>query len=602
VAAFWAALPAGGAWTHAAPEPPSPFAVEASVDARRIGIQDTVEYQIEVRGSGFSQVEPPDLRNLAGWEVLQGPSRVQRQTVINGEFSSAIQYHWTLGPRKVGPSSIPAATVLVDGKSHRTASISLEVVEGSQATRVPSVDRFGRRQATEGEVRLVAEVDRDRVYVGEQVTFTLRLLTQLRIRGMNYQTRADFEGFWVEKEYDYIDDPPGRITGKQVNVGGESFNEYLLARVALFPTASGAFEIEPVNLQMQVRADRSDAFGSFFFDRDRAIYRRSSPLSVEVRPLPSEGRPGTFTGAVGTYRLEVSTDRTESVVNDAVGLQVRVSGQGQIRTVGEPSLPPLSDFRAFDPTVEETQRFESGRFTGSRSWDYVLVPLAPGSQSIPPVVFSYFDPASGGYQTLRSDPAVLRIGRGDNPEIPASAGFHRQDVTRLREDIAFIKLPSGPLLDRSAPFYRSGAYLALLVLPALLNLALVTWKFRSDRLQADVGRRRLRGGGRTFRRALTAAERLGPSEGVPAFCAAVHRALSGLIADRHNLAAAGLTQERIREVLLEGGADDALVREVENLLVDCDAARFAGSGADEATMRELSSRATDIGRRLEQAR
>ena len=433
-------------------------------------------------------------------------------------------------------------------------------------------------------------------------TFTLRLLTQLRIRGMSYQTRSDFEGFWVEKEFDYVDNPPGRISGTQTTVEGEPFSDYLLARLALFPTASGEVRIDPINLQVQVRADRSDSFGSFFFDRDRSIFRRSSPLSVTVLPLPQEGRPASFTGAVGDYRLEVSIDRTESRVNDAVSLRVNLTGVGQIRTAGEPSLPALVDFRTFDPTVEESGSFQEGELVGSRSWEYVLVPLAPGAQSIPPVVFSYFDPAAAAYRTLRSDPVPLQIARADGPEIPMQPGLARRAVTQLQQDIAFIKLPSGELRNRSGPFHRSGAYLALLAMPFVLNGALLAWKVRGVRLQADVGRRRWSGAPRTFRRAMRLAESSRTAGEVTAFHAGIYAALTGLVADRENLAAAGLTRPRLHDILKGAGVDGVVRQEMERILDACDAARFAPGAVDETAMRKLAERATAVARQLQESR
>lgn len=577
------------------------FTVEATLDSTRVGLEDTLELQVEVSGTNFSNVVPPDLSGLEGFQVLRGPSRVQRQTMINGRFSSSIRWEWTLGPERKGRLRLPPLPVTVDGKVFRTRSLEVEVVAGSLAARVPS-GRLGRGESREGVIRLVAEVDHDQVYVGEQITFTLRLLTQLRIRGMSYQTRSDFEGFWVEKEFDYVDNPPGRISGTQITVEGEAFSDYLLARLALFPTASGEVIIDPINLQVQVRADRSDSFGSFFFDRDRSIFRRSSPLSVKVLPLPQEGRPASFTGAVGDYRLEVSADRTESRVNDAVSLRVSLIGVGQIRTAGQPSLPALVDFRTFDPTVEESGSFQEGKLVGSRSWEYVLVPLAPGEQSIPPVVFSYFDPVAAAYRTLRSDPVLLQIARADGPEIPPQPGLARRAVTQLQQDIAFIKLPAGELRDRSHPFHRSGTFLALLAMPFALNGALLAWKVRGQRLQADVGRRRWSGAARTFRQAMRLAESSRAAGEVTAFHAGIHAALTGLVADRENLAAAGLTRPRLQGLLQGAGVDGEVRQEMEQILDACDAARFAPGSVDGIAMQKLAQRATAVARQLQESR
>ena len=50
------------------------------------------------------------------------------------------------------------------------------------------------------------------------------------------------------------------------------------------------------------------------------------------------------------------------------------------------------------------------------------------------------------------------------------------------------------------------------------------------------------------------------------FHAALSRALTGLLADKFNLAAAGLTRERIGDVLREAGVEEETRREVEEIL------------------------------------
>ncbi|MGD8376225.1 MAG: BatD family protein [Acidobacteriota bacterium] len=575
------------------------FQVNTTVDARRIGLQDTLEYKIEVNGAGFTTVEPPDLGALRDFEVLDGPRRVQRQSIVNGRFSAAVDLLWTLGPRRTGRLTIPSLALRVDDAGFRTDPVDVQVVEGSVATRVPS---SGRRREQSGEVLLVAELDRTRAYVGQQVGFTLKILTQMGIRGMAYQSRPDFSGFWAERDFDFVDEPPSRIDGGQVERDGKQYNEYELAHFALFPTASGTVEIAPITLQLRVRGDRGDRFGSFFFDREQTVLRRTAPLQVEVLPLPGEGRPVGFSGAVGEFRLEVATDRESSVVNDAVALSVRVSGTGNIRAAGEPELPALADFRPFDPTVTETQGFEGGVFRGSRTWEYVLLPLAPGEQAIPPIAFSYFDPVAGDYRTLRSDAVPLHIARGEGPELPRGAGLTRREVTALGEDIHFIRLGDGDLRDRTTSFHRSGAYLALLAMPFLLNGALLAWRLRTDRLRADVARRRALGARRAFRSALAEAASARRQRDAVGFHGAVSRAVTGLLGDRFNLAAAGLTRDRIREVLTAAGAAEELRSETQSVLDACDAARFAPSSVSEGAMEELLARAESLGVRLEKLR
>ena len=592
-----------GGWLLGGAPPPraaETFTVRATVDASRIGLQDTLEFQVQVEGSGFSSVEPPDLTRLEEFEVLDGPRRVQRQTIVNGAVSGATQFLWTLAPKRVGMLAVPALGVRVDGKPYRTQRVDLQVVAGTVATRVPSGGRGER--GGEAEVLLVGEVDRARAYVGQQVTFTLKLLTQARIRGVAYQTRPDFNGFWVEREFDAIEDPKGSVQGQPTVRDGKNYQEFLLARVALFPTTSGAHQIDPVNVQMRVASERGGGFGSFFFDREQTILRRTAPVTLEVAPIPEAGRPASFTGAVGDYRLEVKADRTESAVNDAISLAVSVRGEGNLRGAGAPVLPPLVDFQPFDPTVEEGRSFRGGILIGSRKWNYVLVPLAPGDQTISPVEFAYFDPDAGAFRTLRSEPLPLRVAKGERPAEAVASGSGRREITAVGSDIHFIRLPSGPLEDRRAPFHRSGTFLALLLFPVLVTGALGAWQLRARRLEGDVGRRRALSARRNFRAALRAAESARGAGRAAEFHAALSRALTRFVADRGNLSSAGMTRDLLRQTLQGTGVGAEAIAEVEAILDQCDAAQFSRVSSDPAAMESLHRRAAAAGERLEGAR
>jgi hypothetical protein len=576
------------------------FTVRATVDASRIGLQDTLELQVQVEGAGFTSVEPPDLTRLEEFDVLDGPRRVQRQTIVNGAVSGATQFLWTLAPKHVGLLAIPALGVRVDGKPYRTQRLDLQVVAGTVATRVPAGGRGAR--GPEAEVLLVGEIDRPRAYVGQQVTFTLKLLTQARIRGVAYQTRPDFNGFWVEREFDAIEDPKGTVEGQPTVREGKSYQEFVLTRIALFPTTSGPHQIDPINVQMRVASDRGGGFGSFFFDREQTILRRTPPLTVDVAPIPAAGRPASFTGAVGSYRMEVSADRAETAVNEAISLAVSIRGDGNLRGAGAPVLPALVDFQPFDPTVEEGRTFRNGILIGSRKWNYVLVPLAPGDQTISPVEFAYFDPDAGAFRTLRSEPVPLRVAKGDRPSEQVAPGNARREVTAVGTDIHFIRLPSGPLEDRRAPFHRSGAFLALLLFPVLVTGALGVWQLRARRLQGDVGRLRARSARRNFRAELRNAEAARRAGRAGEFHAGLSRALTRLVADRGNLSAAGMTRDLLRQALERGGAGGESIAEIEAILDLCDAAQFSRVASAPAEMELLERRAVAAGESLEGAR
>ena len=57
------------------------------------------------------------------------------------------------------------------------------------------------------------------------------------------------------------------------------------------------------------------------------------------------------------------------------------------------NFPP--DFEAYDPKVQTNVRNSEGGQTGSKTFEYLLIPRYAGNFRIAPVSFSYFDPQEG---------------------------------------------------------------------------------------------------------------------------------------------------------------------------------------------------------------
>jgi len=70
------------------------------------------------------------------------------------------------------------------------------------------------------------------------------------------------------------------------------------------------------------------------------------------------------------------------------------------------------------------------------------------------------------------------------------------------------------------------------------------------------------------------------------FYAETHRSLIEYFADRFNLSAHGLTEEKIREFAV-GRSDNELIDRMVELLKQCDFGRFAPGGTDPSTLARL---------------
>ncbi|MGH9334563.1 MAG: BatD family protein, partial [Vicinamibacteria bacterium] len=454
--------------------------VDATVSAERIGIEDVLELTVSISG-GDAEGEP-ELPTFEAFRVA-GRSTSSQIQIVNGQMSSTRSYIYQLLPQREGKFEIGAVTVDVEGKTHRTEPIGIEVVSGSLIARRPRgmgnpFDPFGGLGGTrprdlkleENDVFVRAEVSKSSVYQGEQVVVTYRLYSRYVPLGPQIEDDPPLEGFWVE-EVDLGPEP----SVERRTIEGKQYITFPLKQRVVFPTESGKLSIPPVTFSMAFRLTSGDPFDAFFARSSSPITIRSQPISIEAAPLPSQGRSADFKGAVGEFELQAKVNQEEVAAGDPVTLTLSISGKGNLRSVEPPEIPELKGFRAFDPRTEAKARAGATGLSGEKTWEYVLVPESAGVKEIGPWRFQYFDPAQKSYVTASVGPLQMRVS-GEGAVASAGVGANlasRGEVTLLREDIRFLKQAPDRLGAQNHPFYRSPLFYGSLLVPVLLNFGLL---------------------------------------------------------------------------------------------------------------------------------
>jgi len=568
--------------------------VRAQVDRFEMGEGEDLRLVIEVTGPSLDKVGPPDMSDLGDFDVSGGPSVSTRYQWVNGVSTASKSWTYMLTPHSTGKVAVPELSLLVGGRTYRTRAIDVTVLpRGSVRTPYqPPVGRpspgGGQREPGRGRVplppvalRVRAEVDAKSAYVGQQITLKVILAAQTEVLNAGPAENPEFPGFWAEEIK-----LPERPEVRRVVYDEEPWTEITLMKRALFPTTAGTLTIPPVAWQIQVRRRSSDPLESFFFTPTETVTRRSDPIPVNVLPLPAAGRPPGFSGAVGRFDLEVTADRDTSQVNDAIGLKVRVTGEGTLGAAGPPVLPEIADFKRFEPKVTSSSSVVGDRMQSEKVWDYVVIPLAPGVQTIPAVSFSYFDPRDRHYHAVTSKPLAVKVDRAEAGSVAGIPAVAQSDVRLLRRDIRHLKQANGALVDRSRPFYRSPFFLLLVLLPFAVDAGLWTWARTRDTSPAAARSRRERRARSVARRRLRDARRAMAPATARAFYASVAQAMTDYVGDKFGLPGAGLTQPRIEEMLEAHGAPEELRTAFHRTLETCDFARFAPASSGEEEMRQ----------------
>jgi hypothetical protein len=152
-------------------------------------------------------------------------------------------------------------------------------------------------------------------------------------------------------------------------------------------------------------ATGQDIFGRPTGDRYNV---NSAPVTLEVRPLPTPA-PADFSSAVGQFTLESKAVPTNAAVGEPITWTLTLAGTGNWPALNR--LPPRSlsrDFRVITPRAQKTPK-DNSLFDASLAEDLVLIPTKAGPATLPGLTLSIFNPASGTYETLRTEPITLTI-------------------------------------------------------------------------------------------------------------------------------------------------------------------------------------------------
>ncbi|MEO0077756.1 MAG: BatD family protein [candidate division WOR-3 bacterium] len=551
----------------------------ASVDRNRVGLGEQVQLTVTVSGTNIGSVPRPELPSLPDFDNL-GSTSSQSTSIsfVNGRMTQeqTISFVYFLSPKRTGELTIGPCRLDFKGTTYQTEPIGITVTKESQMpapSRQPPTrpspfdwDPFGRpeprRSGGRGAVQLGASADRTSVFQGEQVTVSFTFYTQAQVTNLNMKEMPSFTGFWVEKLFDAKE-----LSYRRTTYNGQQYNAATLKRVALFPTQSGELKIG----KMTVAGERIVS-GGFFFDSAEPFEVSSEPITVQVKPLPEQGRPADFSGGVGDFRLSAALSKDSSVGGEPITLVIKVTGTGNIGLVGEPKLAPIPGVKVLAPESKLSTSTQDSRISGTRTFNYPLIPTADGRYSVPSISMSFFNPKSGTYYTLTT-PSLEFCATGATSSAVLSEA--ELGVRTLGTDIAHIK--STPA-DRIPGFSR-WHWLFYPLGSVVLAVGLVAGRHRR-RLEQDRGYARRTRSSRLVRRRLAEAETCIKQNRIREFYAALQKAVLGYAGDRFNIEVTGMTNDSIRAELIRKGVAAEVVDELLNLAAQCDTARFSPGLAD----------------------
>lgn len=540
----------------------------ASVDKNPVSVNDRFKLTLTLT-NGRGNISMPD---LGGLKVIQGPFTSSNYSYRNGVGSSQVSHTYTLSAPKEGSYTIGSAQAHIKGAILKSKPIQIKAVKGS------SVSAQSKSSASVGiDKNLFVNIllSTSKVYRGEQVIATYKLYSRYDAVELSSFDMPVLNGFWSEE----VETKNSGWEPKSETINGLRYKVAILKKQVLFPQRSGEMKIDAMELECVVNRT--------FFNRGTKLKIRSNEARLTVKDLPV-GKPNGFTGAVGSLKMNVSADKTELKANDAVNLTIKVSGQSNLKLIDPPTLELPQDLEIYDPKVEDRIKVNGAGMSGSRTFEYLIIPRHAGEHTIEAFSISYFNTSTGKYVELASQPIKLTVSKGDGSS--SAATFNRvtkEEVKLLEEDIRYIKTGSPELRKPDNELFASPLYIGGMLAPALAFLLFLFVRNKRSEMYADQVGMRTKMADKVARRKLhAAAKALKKNDRLGVF-AKVESALLEFLGDKLSIAIIERTRENIQEELNARSVSPELSTRTDSALTACQMARYApGSDNDAAKMYE----------------
>lgn len=543
--------------------------------------------------------------SFKGFSLISGPNTSSQTSMsfVNGQMSRSVStsFSYNLKADMEGTFTVEPATCVADGKKVSSKSFTVKVVKMSAAQQQQRQQQQQTQQrqaydpwaqqpqpATQIDEKTLfarASISKSNPWQGEQVIITYKIYTQIPISQFAIDKLPGNRGFWAE------DLSVGQqIKQYEETVDGRRYQVAEIRRGALFAQESGKLTIEPLDLnvlamvQQQRRRTGSiwDLFDDPFFNSRQAVERPLSTnrINVNVRPLPAA--PNGFSGAVGSFDAKGGLNMSTVKANEAVTYRITVSGRGNLMLIDAPSPDFPSVFEVYDPQIEDNIHKGADGVSGSRTYEWVLIPRSKGDYTIPAFNFVYFDPASGQYISKRIPEQKLQVEKGDARSMANVSS--KDDVRLLNRDINYIH-PIGrlqPAKDNEMPPATFYFFIALIV-GATCAIIAIFKKREAD--EKDVAGMRMKRATRMARRRLKkAAAHLGSGD-TNRFYEEIYRAIWGCLADKYSIPLANLNRDSVSICLYEKHVPEPQQQRIMQVLQDVDMARFAPIDPEEQKQR-----------------
>ena len=539
---------------------------DAKVSKKRLGLNERLRVDFVMNQNGDNFVPP----NFTNFLVVSGPQQSVNRSWVNGVSSFSKTYTYFLTPKVKGQLTIGQAQITIESEVYKTTPIEIVVTEAVKKPNDPNnIDYI-----TDENIHLVAEISNPSPYLNEGITIVYKLYFRnpISITDVQEIESPSYGDFWSSKI---------NIGRAQVNprgqYKGESFNEVVWQKVVLYPQKSGQLKLEPLtlNLSLNVPSNRRDLFGRRILTQGQKTIT-AGRRTLRVKPLPLEGQPENFSGAVGQFDFDVILSKDALRASESFQAKIKVDGKGNLNLFKLPKINVPNTLEVYEPERSENIKTTLAGIQGSVEENYTIVPQYQGKYPIPAIQFSFFDPKSKSYKTLRSQELLVDVYDGPTAGIANTDrqdGAFRTPLPVSESTFRFIQLETKltPIMEPS--FWMSSKFwilfsLAFIVLISgyLINRFILQKSEDSSTIKQRLAQK-------LAKKYLSSAKKAQGNQ--IEFYEALERALHNYLKAKLKIETSELSKAKIQTLLKTKNVEHEVAKDFISVVENCELARYA---------------------------
>lgn len=526
-----------------------------------------------------------DLRapEFVDFEYIAGPYTAQSSwtSYDNGKRTSSYTFTYTymLQPLKEGTFTLSPATIKVDGKQYTSNGVRVKVLPPDQEP-----TQSASNAEPQGEVFLRTVVSETKVHEQEAILLTYKIyFAGLDVsRLTNNISLPNFKGF-IKQDLEQNQ----FLQAEMEHFKGKNYLAAEIYRILLFPQNSGDITIDPARFEAVVHVPNRSRIRSMFDDLYATVTQvrqlEAPSVKIHVDPLPAN-KPASYSGGVGNFTIDSKMSNTKLQVNEAVTFTLTIKGSGNLKYVKTPTIEWPEGFEVHDPKV--INNFDNPRsgVSGTKVIEYLAIPRAGGTYTLPTIEFSYFDVKNDAYNTLRTPKYDLEV---SGVAAPAQSYNHRgstkvnkeeedEEEQSLGSDIRHIYIGEELTVYKPAKI-EFGSFLFWLcyLMPLCITIILFIIFRKRIKENADITLVRYKKANQVAQRRLKTAKRLLQENNKELFYEEIERASWTYLSDRLFIPTAELNKENISQVLLDKGVNEKTIQDVIDVLSTAEFSRYA---------------------------